>query len=224
MRWHTRITSSTSCSTSRMPRPSAARSSRSVANVVGLVLAQPGGRLVEQQQRRLVRPAPDRPPPAAPGRSAARRPARRPPLAARPGRGSPRPGHRDRCSASAPARRRVGPVHLGGDPDVVARRHRAEQLQPLEGAGDAHPGPLGGLHLGDVGAVEQDPASVDPLQPAHGVEQRGLAGSVRTDQARRRRRRRRRGRRRRARCTPPKRTVSPSTSNRATSNRPCARL
>ena len=80
----------------------------------------------------------------------------------------------------------VGPMHLGGDPDVVARRHRAEQLQPLEGAGDAHPGPLRRLHPGDVGAVEQDPASVDPLQPAHGIEERGLAGSVRTDQPRRR--------------------------------------
>ena len=185
MRWHTRITSSTSCSTSRMPRPSAVRSSRSEANAsVSSSLRPEDG---SSSSSNVGSPASARPTSTSRARPVGSTSTRSSATGRRPDLvedllGPDVGGGASRRSRAA----RVGPVHLGGDPDVVARRHRAEQLQPLEGAGDAHPGPLRRLHPGDVDAVEQDPASVDPLQAAHGIEQRGLAGSVRTDQPRRR--------------------------------------
>ena len=78
---------------------------------------------------------------------------------------------------------RPAPADLGGGQDVLADREGPEDLEALEGAGDAEAGPLVGLEAGHVGAVEEDPARVEGLQPADGVEARGLAGAVGADQA-----------------------------------------
>src|ERR687894_748087 len=74
------------------------------------------------------------------------------------------------------------PAHVGRHPDVVADRHRPEDLEALERAGDTEPGPLVGGHTDDVAAVEPDPAPLDRLQAADGVEERRLAGAVRPDE------------------------------------------
>ena len=49
---------------------------------------------------------------------------------------------------------------VGRDPDVLAHRQEAEQLEPLERAGEAPAGALGRAEVGDVAAVELDPARV----------------------------------------------------------------
>ena len=53
MRVHTRMTSSTSCSTRRMAEPLGGEALEQVGEQVGLGLAQAGRRLVEQQRPRL---------------------------------------------------------------------------------------------------------------------------------------------------------------------------
>ena len=54
-------------------------------------------------------------------------------------------------------RPRPAAVDVGGHPDVVAHREHGEQLEPLEGAAQALAGPLGGAEPGDVAVVEQRP-------------------------------------------------------------------
>jgi hypothetical protein len=83
---------------------------------------------------------------------------------------------------SASARSPLGP-ELGGDEQVVADAQPAEQLQPLERAGQPVPGPPRGPHPGDVPALEQDPSRRGTAQPGHDVEQGALARPVRPDQA-----------------------------------------
>ena len=51
---------------------------------------------------------------------------------------------------------RPAAADLGCGQDVLADREGAEDLEPLEGPGDAEAGPLVGLEAGHVGAVEGD--------------------------------------------------------------------
>ena len=71
---------------------------------------------------------------------------------------------------------------LGGDHDVLARRQRAEHLEPLERARDAAARALVRLLLLKLGGVERDVPAGRLLQTGDHVEQRRLAGAVRTDQ------------------------------------------
>ncbi len=76
------------------------------------------------------------------------------------------------------------PADLCGGQDVLPDRQRAEDLEPLERAGDAQSGALMRLEPGHVGVVEGDPATVEALKAADRVEARGLARPVGADQAR----------------------------------------
>ena len=148
-----------------------------VAELLALRVAQPRGRLVEQEE---ARPRGQRPgqleQAGLPGGQGVGRPAgqRRQP---------------DQGEDGVGVGTGVGPVvrpataDLRGGQDVLTDREGAEDLEPLEGAGDAQPGPLVGLEPGHVGAVEGDPTGVDGLEAANGVEARGLAGSVGADEA-----------------------------------------
>src|SRR5918997_2908585 len=147
---------------------------------VGLVLVEAGRRLVEKQNGRL---AGERPPdfdePGEAGRETVH------PLIGH----APQPNPIEQL-LGAPGRWGAvlagpAPAHVGRHPDVVADRHRPEYLEALERAGDTEPGPLVGGHTDDVAAVEPDPAPLDRLQAADGVEERRLAGAVRPDEPRR---------------------------------------
>ncbi len=65
--------------------------------------------------------------------------------------------------------------------EVVEHRHLREQLAVLEGAREAEPRDLVRLAAGNVRAAEVD-FSLAPIDAAHAVEHAGLAGAVRPDQ------------------------------------------
>src|SRR5437867_7704884 len=65
--------------------------------------------------------------------------------------------------------------------EVVEHAHPLEQGHVLEGARDAEDGNVGGPEVRPVSAVEDDPSLVRVVEPADHVEQRRLAGAVRTD-------------------------------------------
>ena len=69
-----------------------------------------------------------------------------------------------------------------GDEQVLARRHAREQLDPLERAADAEPGPPVGGHACQVLAFERDRAFVGGEDAEQAVEERRLARAVRPDQ------------------------------------------
>ena len=71
---------------------------------------------------------------------------------------------------------------LESDLDVLAGGERPEQFQALEGPGQPEPGPMVGLHLGDIGVEQMDRAPAGSLQSTDHIEQGGLAGAVGTDQ------------------------------------------
>src|SRR6185312_2099989 len=66
--------------------------------------------------------------------------------------------------------------------DVVLDGEAAEDLLALECSAHSVPGAPDGRTLGDVLALERDPAAVGSPMAGDDVEQRGLARSVRTDQ------------------------------------------
>ena len=104
---------------------------------------------------------------------AARAPA--PPARAR------RAGTTGPTGASLTQRRRR--LALEPDLDVVEDRQVAEQADVLEGPADSHPGDGVGRRAGDVATVERDRAARWPEEPGQEMEQRRLAGAVRTDDA-----------------------------------------
>src|SRR5262245_52463784 len=74
-------------------------------------------------------------------------------------------------------------MDVGADQDVVGDRHAREGAHDLEGAANA-----GGAHLvrpaaHHVAAVEQDLAGIGAQESVEQVEDRGLAGAVRADNA-----------------------------------------
>jgi len=71
---------------------------------------------------------------------------------------------------------------LGADLDVFERGHRAEQADVLERAAEAGGGAQMWRLVGDVGAVEYDPARSRLVETGEHVQRRGLAGAVGSDQ------------------------------------------
>ena len=72
---------------------------------------------------------------------------------------------------------------MGADPDVVEHRKIGEQSDVLEGAADADFGDPVRRPRQDALALHQDVAGARLVEPAQAVEERGLAGAVRPDQA-----------------------------------------
>src|SRR5439155_3879606 len=66
---------------------------------------------------------------------------------------------------------------------VPERRHLGEQLEVLERAADAIVRAARGVPARDVGATKAQPAAGDGQRARDQVEERGLAGAVRSDQA-----------------------------------------
>src|SRR5437660_1772422 len=68
----------------------------------------------------------------------------------------------------------------GGD-DIAEHRQAPEQPDLLERAREAEPRALVRRQADDIDTVEDDPARIRLIEPAHQIEQRRLAGSVRSD-------------------------------------------
>src|SRR5207253_3070266 len=69
------------------------------------------------------------------------------------------------------------------DHHVLEHGHGREQMDRLEGPGDAEPGDVVRLEAEDVMSVERDVSGVGVVEPGDHVEERGLPRSVRTDDA-----------------------------------------
>ena len=82
----------------------------------------------------------------------------------------------------ARAFRHVPPVG-GADEHVLEHAHVRERLRDLERTADALAAAILPRDTGDVLAVETDPTLVGPIHAGDQVEQRGLAGAVRPDDA-----------------------------------------
>ena len=67
--------------------------------------------------------------------------------------------------------------------DVFEHAHLPEQPHVLERAGDAGARHLTGLQRQRLGAVEDDAAALRLVEAGDAVEERGLAGAVRADEA-----------------------------------------
>ena len=72
---------------------------------------------------------------------------------------------------------------MGADADVVHHREIRKQRDVLEGAADADLGDPVRRPRQDARAFHQDVAGRRLIEPGEAVEQRGLAGAVRADQA-----------------------------------------
>src|SRR5262245_21699678 len=68
-------------------------------------------------------------------------------------------------------------------PDIVEDRHPPEQRQILKGAADADVDDAMRRLVENALALEQDVAAAGRVEPAQAIEQGGLAGAVRADQA-----------------------------------------
>ena len=72
-------------------------------------------------------------------------------------------------------------VHVPTEHDVVEHGHAREQRDVLEGARDAECGDRGGTRVRDVAAFQRDGPAGRAIEARDHVEQRRLAGAVRTD-------------------------------------------
>ena len=72
---------------------------------------------------------------------------------------------------------------MAADAHIVEHRHGAEQREVLERAADADLGDAVRRAVEDALPFEQDVAASRRVEAAEAVEQRGLAGAVRADQA-----------------------------------------
>ena len=70
-----------------------------------------------------------------------------------------------------------------GDQDILEHRHVGEGFRDLIGAADADAAAVPWLHPGDIAPVQQDSAAARRQHAANQVEQRALAGSVRSQDA-----------------------------------------
>src|SRR3546814_5862300 len=77
----------------------------------------------------------------------------------------------------------AGGAGVGADQHIVEHRELGEQRQVLEGAAEAGAADAVGRALQDRPAIDPDGAGVDLVDPADAVEQCGLAGPVRSDEA-----------------------------------------
>ena len=67
--------------------------------------------------------------------------------------------------------------------DVLQHRHLRERLHDLEGAREPEPRDLVGPHPGDVAAVEEHASGGRRMHAGDQIDQGGLAGAIRSDQA-----------------------------------------
>ena len=104
-------------------------------------------------------------------------------------------------------------AHMQADGDIVDDRQVAEQADVLKGSRHAEARILLGSISRDVLAAEDDPPAARLEHAGQQIEGRGLAGTVRSDEADELARRDRRGRASRAPCTPPKFLRSSTTSS-----------
>src|SRR6266567_8648005 len=74
-------------------------------------------------------------------------------------------------------------ARMGADADVVHYRKIGKQRDVLEGAANADLGDAVRWSLEDADAFHQDVAGARLVEPGEAVEQCGLAGAVRSDQA-----------------------------------------
>src|SRR3954469_19604361 len=74
-------------------------------------------------------------------------------------------------------------AHVAADHNVLQRRQVREQANVLEGSRDASGGDAVGREAGDVACAEREAAVVGGVHPSGEVEQGGLAGTVRANQA-----------------------------------------
>ena len=72
---------------------------------------------------------------------------------------------------------------MGPDHHVVQHRHGAEERQVLEGTPDAQPRDVVGLGLQEIVLLKGDGACRGLIEPAQAVEQGGLTGAIRADEA-----------------------------------------
>ena len=72
---------------------------------------------------------------------------------------------------------------MGADPDIVQHRKIGKQCDVLEGASDADFGDPVRRALQDAPALHQNVAGARLVEPAQAIEEGGLAGAVRPDQA-----------------------------------------
>jgi hypothetical protein len=77
----------------------------------------------------------------------------------------------------------AGGAGVGADAHIVEHREIGKQRYVLEGAADADLGDPVRRPPEDAPAFHQDVAGARLIKPAQAVEQRGLAGAVRSDQA-----------------------------------------
>src|SRR5262249_29532024 len=84
----------------------------------------------------------------------------------------------DRGGEEAAATAAMRPHH-----DILEHAHGAEERQVLERAPDAEGGDPVSRHLEERPVLEQDAAALGAIEPREAVEERGLAGAVRTDEA-----------------------------------------
>ena len=97
---------------------------------------------------------------------------------------SDRPTRIDRLAARAHAPRASSRVaHEGADHDVVEHGHARERSHDLEGAADAEPADAIGRQADDERPVDSSLAAVGAQEAVQQIEQRGLAGAVRPDDA-----------------------------------------
>jgi hypothetical protein len=87
----------------------------------------------------------------------------------------------ERTGAGGPVKRPRAAVRT--DEHVVEHGHRLEQLHVLERARDPAPDDPVRRRPQQAPAVEVELARIRPVQPRDHVEERGLAGAVRPDQA-----------------------------------------
>ena len=96
----------------------------------------------------------------------------------------PRELERLHAALVARALRHAPPVG-GADEHVLEHAHVRERLGDLEGTADPRAAAVLPREAGDVLVVERDPTRVGPIHAGDQIEQRGLAGAVRPDDAQR---------------------------------------
>ena len=74
-------------------------------------------------------------------------------------------------------------VHMKGNFNIVEDRQLFEESNILKCSGDAQRGILMGLQVGDISVFKEDTATGGFEDSGKQIKYRGLAGSVRSDQA-----------------------------------------
>ncbi len=203
MRWHRPMTRVMSCSMTSRVMPRAAQLLHQGHEVLGLPGIEAGGGFVHEQELRRLGQGPGdfQAPLIAVGQGLGG--FGRPCLP-----GPPVPGSSRACrwfsawARSHPGQRQEGREHshllveMEAGEDVVQHRHAPEELDILEGAGQAQAGPAVGGQAHHLRAGQPDAAGAGGQKAVNQIEAGGLAGAVgadQTDDLARRPRQKRRG-------------------------------